>query len=265
MEELQEQITQYTYYLEEIRRRFFRLLIVFILVFAAAFFGAGYIISLSIKLFRIPQVVLTASSPFQYLDLAMNVGFFFATLVILPMFIYQAYIFLKSALTKREQKIFRRFVPLIVILFLVGFFYGIASMYIAFIEMAKLNTSIGLTNMWDISKFFSQMLTTSTLLAILFQTPIILTILIRLGFVKVDYLIKKQRHAIAAIFIFVALLPPTDPVSLILMALPLLLLYYLTIIINRGYRNEFPLDADISLLEIKQLTNNQLTKEKIYV
>lgn len=250
MEELQEQILQYGDYLDEIRRRLYRLSIIFGAVFIVAFCAAGYIVALPLRLFHIPNVSITVSSPFQYVTLSMDVAFFFALLVTLPFMVYQMYTFLKSGLTEKEQKMFRSFIPFMFILFLAGFFYGMASMYIAFVEMAKLNISIGLTNLWDVGKFFSQMIVTSSLLGLLFQTPIILTILIRLGFVKVSYLIKKQRIAVVVIFTFVCLLPPTDALSITLMAIPLIVIYYVTIFINRGYRPELI---------------NQLTKEKIYV
>ena len=251
MEELHEQILEYATYLDEIRRRLYRMAIIFGAVFIVAFCAAGYIVAVPIKLFSQPHVIIAVSSPFQYVSLSVDVALFFALLATLPMFTYQLYAFLESALTPREQKMFRKFIPLMFVLFVLGFFYGMASMYVAFIEMAKLNTSIGLANFWDVGKFFSQMILTSTLLGFLFQTPVILTILIRLGFVQVSYLIKKQRYAVVIIFVFVSLLPPTDALSIILMSLPLVAIYYLTIFINRGYRPEI----------INQLTN----KEKLYV
>jgi sec-independent protein translocase protein TatC len=254
MEELEQQLLQYGPYMEEIRRRLYRLAIVFAGVFLVAFAAAGYIVALPIKLFHLPHVIIAVSSPFQYVTLSMDVGLFFAFLVLLPMFIYQLYSFLKSALTQREQKLFKRFIPLMFVLFLVGFCYGIGSMYIAFVEMAKLNTSIGLTNVWDVGKFLSQMILTSTLLGLLFEAPVILTILIRLDFVQVSYLIKKQRYAVVAIVAFVCLLPPTDALSITLMSIPLIVIYYATIFINRGYRPSRP-----------RAETNQLIKEKIYV
>ena len=254
MEELQQQILQFAPYLNEIRRRLYRLAIIFAGVFIVGFFSAGFVVAIPIKLFNLPHVIITTSSPFQYMSLSMDIGLFFAFLIVLPLCIYQLYAFLKSALTPKEQKLFISFIPLMFLLFIVGFFYGISTMYISFVEMAKLNTSVGLINMWDVGKFFSHMILTSTLLGLLFELPVVLTVLIRMGFVEVSYLIKKQRYAIVAIFVFVCLMPPTDALSITLMAIPLIVIYYATIFINRGYRSHPPL-AGI----------NQLTKEKIYV
>ena len=172
-------------------------------------------------------------------------------MIVLPMFIYQLYQFLKTALTAREQKMFKRFIPLVFVLFVVGFFYGIAYMY-CLSGNGQIKHFHWPGEYVGCQQVLFQMIITSTLLGLLFEAPVVLTILIRLRVVSVSYLIKKQRYAIVGIFVFVSLLPPTDALSITLMSLPLVLLYYMTIFINRGYRPEI----------INQLTSN---KEKIYV
>jgi sec-independent protein translocase protein TatC len=74
---------------------------------------------------------------------------------------------------------------------------------------------------------------TSAVLGLLFEFPLILNVLIKVGVVEPTWLRSKRRHAIVLIFVFVALLPPTDGVSLLVMALPLLLMYEITLLINR--------------------------------
>ena len=98
--------------------------------------------------------------------------------------------------------------------------------------LADMNTGIGVKNFWDLSEFLSQMLTTSALLGLIFEYPIVLTLLTKMGFMSADFLRKKRRFAYFLVFCLVSLLPPTDGVSLVVMSLPLVILYEVTILIN---------------------------------
>jgi sec-independent protein translocase protein TatC len=120
-------------------------------------------------------------------------------------------------------------------LFVLGFSYGFAIMYYALVILAQINVNIGIQNIWDIGMFLSQIVLTSTLLGVLFQFPIVFTFIIRSGLVEVKFLREKRRIAVLIIFIFTSLLPPTDGLSLIAMALPLVLLYEVTILINSRF------------------------------
>jgi sec-independent protein translocase protein TatC len=102
--------------------------------------------------------------------------------------------------------------------------------------MASLNVSFGLTNLWDISLFMTQIVLTSALLGILFEFPLVMTGLIRLGVFDISLLVAHRRLAYALIFIIVSLLPPTDGLSLIIMSVPMVALYELTILFNRYRR-----------------------------
>lgn len=92
--------------------------------------------------------------------------------------------------------------------------------------------------MWDISLFFSQIMLTSALMGILFQFPVVLTILERFGLVNTAILKKNRRWAIMGAFVIPALLPPTDGLSLIMMAIPIILLFEITILLNKESRNK---------------------------
>ncbi|HAG27397.1 TPA: hypothetical protein DCG61_01275 [Patescibacteria group bacterium] len=229
----QNSIDEYLHYLEEIRRRLYLLALVLVGVFALGFFFAGKIIAFAIQTFQLKNVVIATTSPFQYVELATSVGIFCALIIVTPLAVFHLYKFLKPALTKNERRLFFQLLPLSFFLFTIGFAYGVVTIFVAFSMLASLNTSLGLTNIWDINKFFSQIITTSALLGLLFQFPLLLTYLIRINLLNVDVLREKRRWAILGIFVFVALLPPTDGISLIMTALPLLAIYELTIIINR--------------------------------
>jgi len=232
VEGIQKYIVQYVGYLDEIRRRVLILVKIFAGVFLVGFIATGPLIRLVIEKLAIENVLIVTTSPFQLVNLAMSSGFFLASVIIAPFFAYHLYTFLSPGLLATEKRLFVSLIPLSLVLFFVGFSYGFTTMYFATESIAQLNVSLGVVNYWDIGKFVSEIVLTSSLLGLIFQFPIAITFMIRVGFVRVEFLRSKRRHAIVVIFFLVSLLPPTDGLSLILMALPMWIIYELTILVN---------------------------------
>jgi sec-independent protein translocase protein TatC len=218
--------------LEDLRGRLYYGVILFAIFFSGGFLSAGIILKKILKLVHIDQVVIATSSPFQFTDIAMDVGFFLALMVSAPYIIYSLYIFILPALTRSEKiKLFKS-IPLSVGLFIVGFFYGVFILYHALGLLASINIRLGIANFWNIGQFLSQMLITSALLGLVFELPLLLSLLIKLGVTSPQSLKNNRRVAYFLTICLTALLPPTDGISLIMMALPLVLLYEGTILLN---------------------------------
>lgn len=230
-------IEEYGDYLEDARKKIYRLVVIFILFFALGFFLTTPLLKFFLSLLVINGVTITTTSPFQIVDLAMNIGILCAVIATAPFVVHSLYMFLKDGLLERERRFFFVLLPIGLLLFCVGFIYGFATLYFALKLIADVNVSIGVVNLWDISRFVSQMVLTSTFLGIIFQFPIVITFLIRMNIMSVEFLRSKRKHAAVLIFIFVSLLPPTDGLSLIIMSLPLLAMYEFTILCN-SYRKE---------------------------
>lgn len=229
-------ISKYSFYLEKIRKRLFFLIISFIAFFSLGFIFSGYIIKFFIRFFDLKLVQIITVSPFQFMNLAVNTGVFMAIILTFPLALLQIFSFLKNALTPREKNIFYKIALFSLLLFCLGFIFGIFVMKYVVIAVAKINLGLDIANMWDIGLFLSQILLTASLLGIMFQFPLVLNFLIKFGLVKADFLRKRRRWAIVASLGFSALLPPTDIISLIIMALPLILLFEITLLINRSKR-----------------------------
>ncbi len=234
MNNFQKTLSKYAVYFEELRSRLFSLTKIFVIIFAVGFFVAPQVIKFMMKYLNdFKDVMIVTTSPFQLIELSMSLGFFFACAITIPIFIYHLYSFLKPGLLPKERKFFLFSLPLGLGLFLLGFFYSGAMLYLAIELMAQVNVGLGVANYWDIGTFISQMVLTSALLGVLFIFPLIITFLIRLEIMSVKFLKDKRKHAVVVIFIIVSLLPPTDGLSLILMSAPLVLIYELTILFNR--------------------------------
>ena len=239
---IQAYVNKYGEYLEEMRRRIMILVKVFAVVFVAGFFLTTPGLRILLSRIDLANITIVATSPFQLIDLAMSTGFLAGSVAIVPLFVYHLYAFLRPGLSSGERRAFIFVLPLAFILFAVGFSYGAGTMYYAVKTVAGLNASLGVANYWDIATFASQMILTASLLGLLFLSPIGLTMVVRSGLLSVNALRNKRRHVVAGTFIFVALLPPTDGLSMVFMAVPLIVIFELTILWNRGFSRKYLLD-----------------------
>ena len=218
--------------MEDLRRRLYRMVIMFIVVFSAGFLSAKTILKKILDILNLDEVTVAVSSPFQFVDVAMDLGFFLAIMVCTPYIIYSLFTFFMPALTKEERSNVLKFVPLSIVLFVLGFSYGFFILYSALGLLASINTGLGVANFWNLSQFLAQIFITSALLGLVFEFPIFLTLLVKINVITYDILKKHKRIAHFLILCLTALFPPTDGLSLIAMALPLVLLYELTILLG---------------------------------
>jgi len=226
-------IDKFLPFLEDLRSRLYRGVIIFVVVFLAGFLSAGIILRKILNLVHIDQVTIATSSPFQFTDIAMDTGFFLAIIVSVPYILHSFYAFVGPALTRREKIRLFKTIPLSVGLFIVGFVYGFFILYYALGLFAAINTSLGIANFWNIGHFLSQILITSALLGLVFEFPILLSFLVKLKIISRQALIDNRRIAYFLTVCMTALLPPTDGVSLLAMALPLVLLYEGTVLLTK--------------------------------
>lgn len=251
MEKFNQKFSGYYDYFEDIRKRIFSLAVVFFAFFFAGFFESGNILRFVIGIFKLQDASIVTTSPFQFLDLATKIGMYAGLLACMPLLIYHAYDFLKDGLNKKEKRLFFVLLPIGLLLFAAGFAYCFTILYFYLNSVSAINLSFGIKNIWDVSSFMSQVVMASACLGLVFQFPIVLSFLVRIGMVEVSYLREKRVYAFAAMLVFVGFLPPPDVFSTILEALPLIILYQLTIWANSAHfkrHASHPAEAAISPL-----------------
>lgn len=233
--DIDQAIISYVPFFSEIRKRLLFALSIFVIAWIVGFIYYQPIIIFVLDLYDLSGVNIAFTSPFQFLQLALNSGLAVGLIAIIPILTYQIISFLRPALNKNEYKELMALVPFSFFMFIFGFAFGTWLMKFVVKMFSKQTTELQIQNLWDINNFFSQIFLTSLLLGIAFQFPIVLTLLLRLGFIKYE-LLQKFRFPTYGLLLGVAvLMPPTDVVSLILMFLPLALIFELTLIFNRKH------------------------------
>lgn len=230
---LSENYEKFTPFLYEIRKRLLFIASIFLVASGFGFFYYERIISLVLDMFRLEGVNIVFTSPFQFMNLAISSGLFVGTIVTFPLVIFQFLSFIKPALNKKEFRMILTLIPLAIILFLAGFSFG--AMMMRYVVGLFYERSVGLDigNYLDISRLLSQIITTSIFMGLAFEFPIVLTILLRLNIITQKALAGQRIIAYSASLLFAALLPPTDLVSLALLTLPLVILFELTLLLNK--------------------------------
>jgi len=151
-----------------------------------------------------------------------------------PYILFELWKFVKPALSNNEIKKARGIVFYTAILFFTGVLFGyfiIAPLAFNFFGSYVLSES--LENKFLIQSYISVLWKSALSTGIAFELPLVVYFTSRLGLTTAQGMRKYRRHAIIALFIVAAILTPADPFSMILVAIPLLLLYELSIFIAK--------------------------------
>ena len=168
-----------------------------------------------------------------YLKVAFFAAIFFGS----PILLIQIYKFIAPALYKNEKKALLPYLISTPILFLLGgllVYYLVMPLAINFFlsfETMGSNSSLPIQLEAKVNEYLSLIMRLIFAFGISFQLPVILSLLARIGFIDSNYLKTRRKYVIVIMFAFAAILTPPDPVTQIGLALPLLILYELSIVI----------------------------------
>jgi len=141
--------------------------------------------------------------------------------------------FFKPALKKNEQKYIFILVPFSLISFSIGALFAYIIVIPRLVSfLIKLSKDIG-EPVIMVAPLISQMVTFIFWLGIIFELPIIMFLLAKIQLVSYSSLKKFRRWMILFAFIFGALITPTDPISQILVAIPVMLLFEIGMLLVR--------------------------------
>ena len=166
----------------------------------------------------------------------LKVAFFSAIFLGSPVLLIQIYKFIAPGLYKNEKKALLPYLIFTPILFLFGgllVYYLIMPLAIKFFlsfESIGTNTSLPIQLEAKVNEYLSLIMRLIFAFGISFQLPILLNLLAKIGVVNSAYLKKTRRYVVVIIFTVAAILTPPDPITQIGLAIPLLLLYELSIL-----------------------------------
>ncbi|MCG8635860.1 MAG: twin-arginine translocase subunit TatC [Desulfobacterales bacterium] len=163
---------------------------------------------------------------FTYLKVSLLTGIIAAT----PVLFYEFWMFVSPGLYRDEKKYLIPIVLLSIFFFIVGSSFGYFIVFpygFKFFLGFATETIHAMPSMKEYLSFASKMLLA---FGFVFELPLVLTFMARMGLVSVDFLKKNRKYALLLFFVGAALITPPDVVTQVMMALPLMILYEISII-----------------------------------
>lgn len=158
---------------------------------------------------------------------------FAGIIIAFPYIIYQLWSFISPGLLENERKNSRGFIVISSLLFFMGVLFGyyvITPLSINFLGTYSVSSEI--SNQFDISSYISLVRSSSIAAGLIFELPIIIYFLTKAGIVTPESLKKYRKHAIVGVLIVSAVITPPDVASQVIVAIPILILYQVSIYIS---------------------------------
>lgn len=151
-----------------------------------------------------------------------------------PYLVWEIWRFIKPALHKHERQYARGIVFYVSFLFLFGIAFGyyvITPMTVNFLGTYQVSSEV--QNMISLDSFISTVSTMTLLTGIVFELPVVVYFLTKIGILTAGFMREYRRHAVVVILILAAVITPTsDITTLLLVAIPLYILYELSIFVS---------------------------------
>ncbi len=174
----------------------------------------------------------------------LKVSFFAAFFITSPFILIQIWKFIAPGLYENEKSAIMPYLVLTPILFILGgvlVYYLIMPLAIKFFlsfESSGINTGLPIQLEAKVSEYLSLIMKLIFAFGLSFQLPVILSLLARIGMVDSKFLKKRRKYVIVIIFAAAAILTPPDPITQIGLAIPLLILYELSIFLVKIIENK---------------------------
>ena len=235
----------FTSHFSELRSRLFKSVVFILIIFIISYTFADHIYNFLVEPYADAvkndqtsrRMIFTALH--ETFITYLKVAFFAAIFLGSPILLIQIYKFIAPGLYKNEKRAILPYLISTPILFLLGgllVYYLVMPLAIKFFlsfESVGSSTTLPIQLEAKVNEYLSLIMRLIFAFGISFQLPILLNLLARTGVVNSNYLKKTRRYVIVIIFTAAAILTPPDPITQIGLAIPLLLLYELSIITVR--------------------------------
>lgn len=207
-----------------------------------------YLSTESLCINQAPLEIISMQMAGQF-NMHMWVSLISGLIIAFPYVFYEFWSFIAPALKSKERKYANGAVFFSSFLFLTGVVFGyfmIVPLTVHFLGSYSVSPEV--INTINLSSYISTLTSVTIAAGVIFELPIVVFFLTKIGLVTPDFMKKYRKHSIVVIFILAAIITPPDIFSQTLVAIPLLLLYEVSIFISkRVVKNRLKEEAEESL------------------
>ncbi len=231
-------------HLIELRRRLMWSIGGFFVAFIVCFFFAKPLFNLLVQPFKWAvswagldngHIELIYTAPQEFFFTQLKLAMFGGLVIAFPLIATQIYKFIAPGLYRNERAAFYPFLIASPILFLIGaalvyfFFTPMVMWFFLSMQQVGPDQEVQISLLPKVSEYLSLIMTLIFSFGLVFQLPVVTTLLARVGLLSSQGLKDKRKWAIVIAFVVAAVLTPPDPISQLGLALPTILLYEVSI------------------------------------
>ncbi|WAA09234.1 twin-arginine translocase subunit TatC [Fervidibacillus albus] len=218
----------------ELRKRLIFIVVFFFLAMIGSFFFVEPVIVYLQHTEEAARLELNFFNLTDPLKIYMQMAFVLSIVITAPVILYQIWAFVAPGLYDRERKITLTYIPVSVLLFFAGIAFSYFILFPFVIRfMIELGDSLHVNQMIGVYEYFQFLFHITLPFGFLFQLPVVILFLTRLGITTPNRLRKIRKYAYFILLVIAALITPPDLLSHMMVTLPLFLLYELSIAISK--------------------------------
>lgn len=225
-------------HIEELRKRLFICAAFFVVALIGSFYVAEPIIKYIQHNGEAEKITLNAFNVGDPLTVYLEVTFVVALVITSPILLYQLWAFITPGLHETERKATLKYIPYSFLLFIGGLAFGYFILFPNVMNfMMKLSNDLEIEQTIGINEYFSFLFKLVVPFGVIFQLPVVMLFLARLGILNPQLMVKFRKYSYFVLFVLAVFLAPPDLISNLLIAIPLFILYEISIVIARiGYK-----------------------------
>ncbi|MDX8363298.1 twin-arginine translocase subunit TatC [Cytobacillus sp. IB215316] len=218
----------------ELRKRLIIAAVFFVMATIGSFFLAEPIIVYLQQADEAKELTMNAFSLTDPIKIYMQFAFIIAFVITAPVILYQLWAFISPGLYEKERKITLSYIPISVLLFLGGVSFSYFILFPFVIEfMTRISERLTVNQVIGINEYFQFLFKITIPFGILFQLPVVVMFLTRLGIVSPMFLAKIRKYAYFVLLVIAAFITPPELISHLMVTIPLFILYEISIFISK--------------------------------
>lgn len=230
----------------ELRKRLITVVVFFVFAVIAGFFAAEPIIVYLQEADEAKELTMNAFRLTDPIKIYMEFAFIIAIILILPVILYQLWAFVSPGLYEKERKVTLSYIPVALFLLLGGITFSYFVLFPFVVNfMGRIADRLDVNQVIGINEYFQFLFQLTIPFGILFQLPVVVMFLTRLGILTPAFLVKIRKYAYFVLLVVSAFITPPEVMSCLLVTAPLLFLYEISIIISRiAYRKRMKAEQE---------------------